>query len=98
MIQPTEITSPDLLPFLALILDLVRKTGFRIPSTKDEVLTAYNRPIETVKQTIPADRLLLFDVKQGWEPLTHFLGVPVPSRDFPMTNNTEDFWDSVQAG
>ncbi len=37
------------------------------------------------------DRLLVFNVKQGWEPLCAFLDVPVPDGEFPRTNNTEEF-------
>ena len=96
LIQPTEKTPPELLPFLKMVMAVVQKTGFRIPSTKEEILTAFHRHIETVKQTIPADRLLVFDVGQGWEPLCRFLGVPVPPKDFPRTNNTQHFWDNVK--
>ena len=98
LIQPTAKTPPELLPFLKMVMAVVQKTGFRIPSTKEEILTAFHRHIEIVTQTIPTDRLLLFDVKQGWGPLCQFLGVAVPPGDFPKTNNTKDFWDSVQAG
>jgi hypothetical protein len=98
LIQRTAKTPPELLPFLKMVMAVVQKTGFRIPSTKEEILTAFHRHIEIVTQTIPADRLLLFDVKQGWKPLCQFLGVAVPTSDFPRTNNTKDFWDSVQAG
>ncbi|KAJ9507116.1 hypothetical protein QJQ45_004725 [Haematococcus lacustris] len=31
-----------------------------------------------VQRVVPADRLLVFNVKQGWAPLCAFLGVPVP--------------------
>ena len=31
-----------------------------------------------VKATVPAERLLVFDVREGWQPLCDFLGVPVP--------------------
>jgi hypothetical protein len=31
-----------------------------------------------VEETVPPERLLVFDVKEGWEPLCQFLGVPVP--------------------
>lgn len=44
-----------------------------------------------VKRTIPRDRLLDFDVAQGWGPLCAFLNVPVPATPFPKTNTTEDF-------
>jgi hypothetical protein len=44
-----------------------------------------------VKRVIPADRLLVFDVKQGWEPLCKFLGKPVPDQPFPRLNDTAEF-------
>jgi len=36
---------------------------------------SYNR---AVQEAVPADRLLIFNAKQGWEPLCEFLGVSVP--------------------
>lgn len=45
-----------------------------------------------VRQTIPAHRLLVFEVTQGWEPLCGFLGVPVPDRPFPRSNDRKAFW------
>ena len=39
--------------------------------------------------TVPAARLLVFDVKQGWKPLCAFLGVPVPSQPFPHLNESK---------
>ncbi|HET9729669.1 MAG TPA: sulfotransferase [Acidimicrobiia bacterium] len=44
-----------------------------------------------VISSVPADRLLVFDVAQGWEPLCAFLGVPVPAEPFPRTNSTAEF-------
>lgn len=44
-----------------------------------------------VQAEIPAERLLVFEVKQGWEPLCAFLGKPVPDQPFPHVNDTEDF-------
>ena len=43
---------------------------------------------EQVEREIPADRLLVFQVKDGWEPLCQFLGVPVPQEAFPNVNDT----------
>ena len=45
---------------------------------------------EQVIQEVPADRLLVFEVKQGWEPLCKFLGVPQPEGPFPNTNDTKE--------
>lgn len=51
----------------------------------------YNRWVEDVKKTVPADKLLVFNVKQGWEPLCKFLGLPIPSNPFPHHNETAEF-------
>ena len=45
--------------------------------------------------TIPADRLLVYQVKDGWGPLCDFLGVPVPDEPFPRTNDRGEFWDRI---
>jgi hypothetical protein len=57
-----------------------------------EAFAAHN---EAVKQTIPADQLLVYEVKQGWEPLCKFLDVPVPAEPYPRTNDRAEFWDRV---
>jgi hypothetical protein len=44
-----------------------------------------------VKAAIPADRLLVFRVSEGWDPLCRFLGKPVPEGDFPRVNDAESF-------
>lgn len=46
----------------------------------------YNTHNERVKAVIPPEKLLVYNVKQGWEPLCKFLKVDVPSRDFPREN------------
>lgn len=48
----------------------------------------YRQHNNYVKQTVPADRLLVFDVRDGWEPLCRFLGVPVPQANFPHKNKS----------
>ncbi len=56
---------------------------------------AFQRHIETVKAEIPPQRLLVFDVAEGWGPLCAFLGKPVPEEDFPRTNSTGEFWAMI---
>ena len=34
------------------------------------------------------DKLLVFQVDQGWAPLCKFLNVPIPDVPFPRTNDT----------
>jgi len=38
----------------------------------------------------PQDRLLVYEVKEGWEPLCEFLGVEVPDEPFPRLNDTAE--------
>ena len=44
---------------------------------------AYERWNQEVKDTVPADRLLVWDPKEGWEPLCEFLEVDVPEHAAP---------------
>lgn len=46
----------------------------------------YNDHNISVKAVIPKDQLLVYNVKEGWEPLCRFLGVDVPNIPFPRVN------------
>jgi hypothetical protein len=52
------------------------------------VFEAHN---EEIRREVPAERLLVFSVSEGWEPLCGFLGVPVPDVPFPKTNSVAEF-------
>ena len=54
---------------------------------RDQAIAHYHRHIAEVKAAVPADRLLVFSVEQGWKPLCEFLGVPVPEAEFPNVND-----------
>lgn len=56
------------------------------------VFTEHN---DAVRREIPAERLLEFEVGQGWAPLCGFLGVPVPDEPFPRTNDLREFHDRI---
>ena len=45
--------------------------------------------IEEVKRVVPPERLLVYNVAEGWAPLCEFLGVPVPDEPFPRLNERE---------
>jgi len=36
---------------------------------------------------VPPERLLVMDLKEGWEPLCGFLDLPVPEEPFPRAND-----------
>ena len=58
--------------------------------------TVWNAHIDEVKSALPADRLLVFEVKDGWAPLCAFLGKPVPERPFPRVNDAEQFHKMIK--
>jgi hypothetical protein len=58
---------------------------------KAHVIDIYKKHNAEVRAAFGADRLLVFNPSEGWEPLCAFLGVPVPDEPFPHTNTTADF-------
>lgn len=54
---------------------------------KAHAMEVFKKHIQEVKRTVPEDRLLVFEARQGWEPLCAFLNVPVPTNQpFPHKN------------
>ena len=51
----------------------------------------YEEHNELVKKTIPKENLLVWNLKDGWEPLCTFLKVPIPDVPIPRENTTGDF-------
>ena len=56
-------------------------------------IAAYRANNHRVREVIPAERLLVFQVADGWPPLCEFLGAPVPDEPFPRTNPKKEFWE-----
>jgi hypothetical protein len=53
---------------------------------------------EAVKAAIPADRLLVYEVSDGWQPLCDFLGVSVPDQSAPLENTRAEFVARLNSG
>ncbi|HXN39399.1 MAG TPA: sulfotransferase [Solirubrobacteraceae bacterium] len=53
---------------------------------------------EQVKRVVPAERLLVWEVGEGWEPLCEFLGVDVPAEPLPHANDRDTFLERVIDG
>jgi hypothetical protein len=58
---------------------------------REFMIDQFQRHTAAVEREIPKERLLVYEVSQGWEPLCAFLGVPVPTTAFPRANTREDF-------
>jgi hypothetical protein len=64
---------------------------------KEYAIEIYKRHNAEVKRTVPPDRLLIYEVKEGWEPLCRFLNVPIPQgQPFPHLNDTAQFQRFIQ--
>lgn len=94
------IYAPDAVPeelqeWLALGVDVIAGTGFPPGLDRAALISAFNAHNEAVKALIPPERLLVYQVKEGWAPLCAYLGLPVPDEEFPRTNDRSEFWDRV---
>ena len=54
---------------------------------REDAIGVFARHNEEVKRRIPPERLLVYEVKQGWGPLCDFLGVEAPDKPFPHLND-----------
>jgi hypothetical protein len=57
---------------------------------REAMIAYFNRWNQQVIDAAPADRLLVFSARDGWEPLCAFLGVPVPPEPYPRVNSREE--------
>lgn len=81
--------TPDLSPLVYAMFDN------RI-NDRAHCIEAFNRHNREVVDTIPPDRLLVFEANSGWEPLCAFLGCDVPPDPFPHVNDSAFFREMMQ--
>lgn len=74
-----------------MIIDIIWDGTFH-HKFEDEIYakTVFKNHIEEVKRTVPKEQLLIYEIKQGWEPLCKFLAVPAPQGEpFPIINDSK---------
>ena len=64
---------------------------------KDYAVEVFERHNEEVKRRVPPERLLVYEVKQGWGPLCEFLGVTEPEEPFPRLNDAAQMRRGMRA-
>lgn len=92
----TQILSPTTRRFFRNVSEPTACVAFGIPPMSDfRVKTPINKQMLMLKyrahnayvmNNAPADKLLVYQCKEGWKPLCDFLGVPVPDEPFPHKN------------
>ena len=94
------VVDPDWRAYVLLMQRMWAAAGMFTPGRLEpghlaSVITRYE---ERVKRDIPRNRLLVWSVTEGWEPLCEFLEVGVPDTPFPRLNDTTMFVDRVVDG
>lgn len=88
---------PRLRRFIRMATTLILQNTFDNRfEDKTYAMSVFNDHIAEVKRTVPEDKLLVYEAKEGWEPLCAFLDVPVPDKPFPRLNDSAAF--NQQAG
>jgi len=96
--DPAESPDPTIRRLRAMARRVIAEGSLRgVYDDRAAAIATFERHVAEVTAAIPAERLLVLDVAEGWEPLCRFLGVPVPDTGFPRTNSTDEFWAKIRA-
>jgi hypothetical protein len=80
-----------------MIFELIwEKTFDGMFEDREYATSIFERHNEEVKRKVPADRLLVYDVKDGWDPLCDFLEVDAPNKPFPRLNEAGTFRNRIR--
>jgi hypothetical protein len=78
-------------PWTVMVGKVVSDLFERKLHDRAKVLAVYHAHNARVREVIPPERLLVYEVAQGWGPLCEFLGVAAPEGAMPKVNSTEEF-------
>jgi hypothetical protein len=78
-------------PFRAMGQTRLRRELLDRFADRDHVLEVFRAREAEIQRVVPPERLLVYEVKQGWEPLCRFLDMPVPDVPFPRVNDAATF-------
>ncbi len=67
------------------------------PDDRAHAIRCYEEHNEAVKSEVPPDRLILYEVGEGWAPLCRGLDVPIPDSPYPRMNSTKEFRERLEA-
>lgn len=70
---------------------IVNKTFNGKIDEKDSAIAIYEKHIKWVKTHVPGERLICFNISEGWKGLCGPLGLPIPKKPFPHVNTATEF-------
>ena len=85
-------------PFEVMGLKMVSRNFEPRVRDRKHMIEVFNRHTETVRASLPPERLLIYDVAEGWAPLCGFLGVAAPEGPMPKVNSRDEFQARLSAG
>jgi hypothetical protein len=84
--------------YIEMMTEMWSRIGIDGSSTPESLARIIETYQDEVVATVPSDRLLVWSVADGWEPLCDFLEVPVPDAPFPRLNDSAQFADRIIDG
>jgi len=97
LLTERENTPAPVQEWLNMVVKVIEKSGFPMGLDFQGLAERYEAHNKAVQALIPPEKLLMYQVKEGWKPLCAYLNVEAPDTAFPRTNNREEFWDLVNA-
>ena len=99
---PLRRVLPSWIPFASRISRLTDLTIWKgtfkgRAEDREFAIACFQRHSQEVHAEIDAKRLLVYDVREGWEPLCKFLDRPIPDVPFPRTNSRRSLRAAVWA-
>ncbi|HEY1615490.1 MAG TPA: sulfotransferase [Rhizomicrobium sp.] len=67
------------------------------PLDHESSIAVFEENTARVMREVARERLLVWDAREGWEPICRALDLPVPDEPFPRTNTREDWRARKQA-
>jgi hypothetical protein len=78
--------------FIQLAFEVIGERTFCGRFDRRSAKRVYLQQLEKIRDLVPTERLLLFDVRNGWQPLCEFLQCPTPFIPFPQENVSANFF------
>jgi hypothetical protein len=83
--------APGIAGIVRLADDVVWRDTFQNRfDDRRHAIETFRRHNEEVLHRVPPERLLVYDVREGWAPLCAFFGVEIPDKPFPHLNDTRE--------
>lgn len=97
------LTAPDRWPdeqraWLEMVSRVVIDRSLGGRTDREGAMAAFEAQEAVVKAAAPGGNVLVFQARDGWEPLCEFLEVPVPEGPFPRSNSRQEFFELLASG